>query len=282
MQNSDELKDILLDNEDDTKNLKLKKVLILVAALSILFLIVIATMKIINSNDNNVSSDNELDSRLALPPIPDEKSEQNLISSVNNSGNNEQLFEQVPILPENKSQDDFEDMVKRLKEKENIKQETAPKEAIKEQKINKVIKEVQDQLPETVKQLEKETAKQEIKDKKTNKQSTAKKPVVEKVIKETRPSLNQKTKDVKKVQNNVSKESKITAGAYIQVSATSKVEPDKKELNNILIKGYEYKTLRVGSTTKVLIGPFDSSKLKIELEKIRKTINKGAFVYRVK
>ncbi|AQW86765.1 hypothetical protein CPIN18021_1641 [Campylobacter pinnipediorum subsp. caledonicus] len=282
MQNSDELKDILLDNEDDTKNLKLKKVLILVAALSILFLIVIATMKIINSNDNNVSSDNELDSRLALPPIPDEKPEQNLISSVNNSGNNEQLFEQVPILPENKSQDDFEDMVKRLKEKENVKQEVAPKEATKEQETNKVIKEVQEQLPETVKQPEKEIAKKEVKDKKTNKQSTAKKPVVEKVIKETRASLNKETKDVKKAQNNVSKESKITAGAYIQVSATSKVEPDKKELNNILIKGYEYKTLRVGSTTKVLIGPFDSSKLKTELEKIRKTINKGAFVYRVK
>lgn len=73
-----------------------------------------------------------------------------------------------------------------------------------------------------------------------------------------------------------------TPGAYVQVSSTSKLDPNSTELKKILSKGYTYKTLKVGNTYKILIGPFDNSKLQSELSNIRKEIRSDAFVYRVK
>lgn len=69
---NEELKDILLEKDDEAKGAKLKKLLMFIAALVILFLIIIVAMKLINSGDST-QAQNEADSRLVLPPVPAEQ-----------------------------------------------------------------------------------------------------------------------------------------------------------------------------------------------------------------
>ncbi|MFK5881540.1 MAG: SPOR domain-containing protein [Sulfurospirillum sp.] len=112
MENKNELSDIVLE-KDDGKILKAKRVLIIIAILIILFLVVILSMKLFNSPANNKTSD------LVLPPEP--------TSNVQNIKKNEELFKQVPIIEKNTTKkDNFENIVKNLKEKET-KNKQAPK-----------------------------------------------------------------------------------------------------------------------------------------------------------
>lgn len=262
MQNNNELQDILLDKDDDLKNRKIKKILMSIAALSILFLIVIATTKILNSEDTPQNSD--IDSRLILPPMPDDK--QNEVAQIVKSDkkNDEQLFEQVPILPENKIQDDFEDMVKKLKDKEfgNAIIEGANKETTASQPVVKEI---------ATAPIIKETKPKQ--DKILNEKPKAQKTETKKP--------EQKKPEVKSASSNKPKNPEIEAGSYIQVFAT-KSQPDQKELRKVSSKGYIYKILNVNGVNKVIVGPYSGSKLNSELSNIKKELNKDAFIYRVK
>ncbi|MGH1600400.1 SPOR domain-containing protein [Campylobacter majalis] len=274
MQTQNELKDILLDKEDDIKSAKIKKLLVTIAAFSILFLVVIAAMKILNTDDN--VTNNDIDSRLILPPIP-ETSDQNSIAPIvkDEKRQSDQLFEQVPIIPEEKAQDDFEEMVKKLKNKET------PKPDAKEE-TKPIVVEKQTVQQENIAQASKE---QEVK-KSEIKQQVVPKSEAPKQIQTTQAQK----PDTKSTQNKTETKPAVatqsgtnaTPGAYVQVSSTSKLDPNSAELKKILSKGYTYKTLKVGNTYKILIGPFDSSKLQGELSNIRKEIKKDAFVYRVK
>ena len=134
---NEELKDILLEKDDEAKGAKLKKLLMFIAALVILFLIIIVAMKLVNSNDS-AQSQNEADSRLVLPPVPAEQPVDTQVPAQDTNSDvkkgDTQLFEQVPIVPENKQQDDFEDMIKKLKDKEGAKsapKTEEPKEVVK-------------------------------------------------------------------------------------------------------------------------------------------------------
>ena len=134
---NEELKDILLEKDDEAKGAKLKKLLMFIAALVILFLIIIVAMKLINSSDST-QAQNEADSRLVLPPVPAEQPVDTQVPAQDTNSDvkkgDTQLFEQVPIVPENKQQDDFEDMIKKLKDKEGAKsapKTEEPKEVVK-------------------------------------------------------------------------------------------------------------------------------------------------------
>lgn len=279
MQNN-ELKDILLDRDDELKSQKLKKLLMIIAALCVLFLIVIATMKILNSNEQDQAT--QIDSRLVLPPMPDE-------SVANNQDmakkSDEQLFKQVPIVPESKSEEDFDEMVKRLKDKENPK----PKEPVNE--AIQAVKEMPKDTPVVVKKdaVIKPADVKEVA-KKDEKKADEKKSEPVKTAKQAKTpleaTLTQQPKiriepQVKQQPSQTQQSQAIQSGAYIQAFAT-KSAPDARELAKISSKGYTYKTLKVDGVTKVLIGPFSGEKLKAELANVRKEINKGAFVYRVK
>jgi len=167
-------------------------------------------------------------------------------TSVQKVKKDEQLFKQVPIIEENNTKkDSFENMVKSLKEKEIKKERTA-------------------QVSE-------------------NKKQTAQTIVVPKVIQTVVKPIKKAVK--KKAANIVSK--KATVGIYVQVGATSKYSPDKKFLKSISNKKYNYRLLPIvingKKITKILIGPFKTNKLaKANLNKIRSSINKNAFIYRVK
>ena len=249
---NEELKDILLEKDDEAKGAKLKKLLMFIAALVILFLIIIVAMKLVNSNDS-AQSQNEADSRLVLPPVPAEQPVDTQVPAQDTNSDvkkgDTQLFEQVPIVPENKQQDDFEDMIKKLKDKEGAK--SAPKT---------------EEPKEVVKAVEKP--------------AEAPKKAETKVEKKAEAPA--KAEKVEKKAETPAKAESVAKGSYVQVFATSKFNPNADYMKKIAAKGYSYKTIKAGELTKILVGPFDEKGLQKAVNDIRKDINKDAFVFRAK
>ena len=275
---NDELKDILLEKDDEAKGLKLKKLLMFIAALVILFLIIIVAMKLINSNDPT-QAQNEADSRLVLPPVPAEQPVEKPAMDTNSDikKGDTQLFEQVPIVPESKQQDDFEDMIKKLKDKENTKpapKAEEPKEVVKavEHPAETPAKKPEPKVETPAKKAEKPAA-------------TEKKPETKPAKTETKTEKKVEPKTEAKSEKKVEAPAKaetIAKGSYVQVFATSKFNPNAEYMKKIAAKGYSYKTIKAGELTKILVGPFDEKSLQKAINDIRKDVNKDAFVFRAK
>ena len=275
---NDELKDILLEKDDEAKGLKLKKLLMFIAALVILFLIIIVAMKLINSSDPT-QAQNEADSRLVLPPVPAEQPVEKPAIDTNSDikKGDTQLFEQVPIVPESKQQDDFEDMIKKLKDKENTKpaqKAEEPKEVVKavEHPAETPAKKPEPKVETPAKKAEKPAATE----KKTEAKPAKPEPKTEKKVE---PKTEAKSE--KKVEAPAKAET-IAKGSYVQVFATSKFNPNAEYMKKIAAKGYSYKTIKAGELTKILVGPFDEKGLQKAVNDIRKDVNKDAFVFRAK
>ena len=313
---NEELKDILLEKDDDAKGVKLKKLLMFIAALVVLFIVIIVAMKLINSSDS-AQAQNEADSRLVLPPVPAEQPVDTQVPAQDTNSDvkkgDTQLFEQVPIVPENKQQDDFEDMIKKLKDKEGAKsapKTEEPKEVVKavehpaeapkkaEAKVEAPAKKAETKSEakaekkaetkpakteaKTEKKAETKPAKTEAKTEKKAETKAEKKPEtkVEKKA-ETAAKAEKAEKAEKKVEAPAKAES-VAKGSYVQVFATSKFNPNADYMKKIAAKGYSYKTIKAGELTKILVGPFDEKGLQKAVNDIRKDVNKDAFVFRAK
>jgi len=295
---NEELKDILLEKDDEAKGAKLKKLLMFIAALVILFLIIIVAMKLVNSNDS-AQSQNEADSRLVLPPVPAEQPVDTQVPAQDTNSDvkkgDTQLFEQVPIVPENKQQDDFEDMIKKLKDKEGAKsapKTEEPKEVVKavehpaeapkkaETKVEAPAKKAETKSEaKAEKKAEAKPAKTEAKAEKKAETKAEKKPETKVEKKAEAPAKAEKVE--KKVEAPAKAES-VAKGSYVQVFATSKFNPNADYMKKIAAKGYSYKTIKAGELTKILVGPFDEKGLQKAVNDIRKDVNKDAFVFRAK
>lgn len=295
---NEELKDILLEKDDEAKGAKLKKLLMFIAALVILFLIIIVAMKLINSSDST-QAQNEADSRLVLPPVPAEQPVDTQVPAQDTNSDvkkgDTQLFEQVPIVPENKQQDDFEDMIKKLKDKEGAKsapKTEEPKEVVKaveypaeapkkaETKVEAPAKKAETKSEAKVeKKTEAKPAKTEAKAEKKAETKAEKKPETKVEKKTEAPAKAEKVE--KKAETPVKAES-VAKGSYVQVFATSKFNPNADYMKKIVAKGYSYKTIKAGELTKILVGPFDEKGLQKAVNDIRKDVNKDAFVFRAK
>ena len=295
---NEELKDILLEKDDEAKGAKLKKLLMFIAALVILFLIIIVAMKLVNSNDS-AQSQNEADSRLVLPPVPAEQPVDTQVPAQDTNSDvkkgDTQLFEQVPIVPENKQQDDFEDMIKKLKDKEGAKsapKTEEPKEVVKavehpteapkkaEAKIEAPAKKAETKSEAKVeKKAEAKPAKTEAKAEKKAETKAEKKPETKVEKKAETPA---KAEKVEKKAEAPAKAESVAKGSYVQVFATSKFNPNADYMKKIAAKGYSYKTIKAGELTKILVGPFDEKGLQKAVNDIRKDVNKDAFVFRAK
>lgn len=295
---NEELKDILLEKDDDAKGVKLKKLLMFIAALVILFLIIIVAMKLINSSDST-QAQNEADSRLVLPPVPAEQPVDTQVPAQDTNSDvkkgDTQLFEQVPIVPENKQQDDFEDMIKKLKDKEGAKsapKTEEPKEVVKavehpaeapkkaETKVEAPAKKAETKSEaKAEKKPEAKPAKTEAKAEKKAETKPEKKPET-KVEKKTEAPT--KTEKAEKKAEAPAKTESVAKGSYVQVFATSKFNPNADYMKKIAAKGYSYKTIKAGELTKILVGPFDEKGLQKAVNDIRKDVNKDAFVFRAK
>ena len=295
---NEELKDILLEKDDEAKGAKLKKLLMFIAALVILFLIIIVAMKLINSSDST-QAQNEADSRLVLPPVPAEQPVDTQVPAQDTNSDvkkgDTQLFEQVPIVPENKQQDDFEDMIKKLKDKEGAKsapKTEEPKEVVKavehpaeapkkaEAKVEAPAKKAETKSEaKAEKKPETKPAKTEAKTEKKAETKAEKKPETKVEKKAETPAKAEKVE--KKVEAPAKAES-VAKGSYVQVFATSKFNPNADYMKKIAAKGYSYKTIKAGELTKILVGPFDEKGLQKAVNDIRKDVNKDAFVFRAK
>lgn len=295
---NEELKDILLEKDDEAKGAKLKKLLMFIAALVILFLIIIVAMKLINSSDST-QAQNEADSRLVLPPVPAEQPVDTQVPAQDTNSDvkkgDTQLFEQVPIVPENKQQDDFEDMIKKLKDKEGAKsapKTEEPKEVVKavekpaeapkkaEAKVEAPAKKAETKSESKVeKKPEAKPAKTEAKAEKKPETKAEKKPETKVEKKAETPA---KAEKVEKKAETPAKAESVAKGSYVQVFATSKFNPNADYMKKIAAKGYSYKTIKAGELTKILVGPFDEKGLQKAVNDIRKDVNKDAFVFRAK
>ena len=295
---NEELKDILLEKDDEAKGAKLKKLLMFIAALVILFLIIIVAMKLINSGDST-QAQNEADSRLVLPPVPAEQPVDTQVPAQDTNSDvkkgDTQLFEQVPIVPENKQQDDFEDMIKKLKDKEGAKSAPKieePKEVVKavehpaeapkkaETKVEAPAKKTETKSESKVeKKPEAKPAKTEAKADKKAETKAEKKPETKVEKKAEAPA---KAEKVEKKAETPAKAESVAKGSYVQVFATSKFNPNADYMKKIAAKGYSYKTIKAGELTKILVGPFDEKGLQKAVNDIRKDVNKDAFVFRAK
>ena len=295
---NEELKDILLEKDDEAKGAKLKKLLMFIAALVILFLIIIVAMKLINSSDST-QAQNEADSRLVLPPVPAEQPVDTQVPAQDTNSDvkkgDTQLFEQVPIVPENKQQDDFEDMIKKLKDKEGAKsapKTEEPKEVVKavekpaeapkkaEAKVEAPAKKAETKSEaKAEKKPEAKPAKTEAKAEKKAETKAEKKPETKVEKKAEAPA---KAEKVEKKAEAPAKAESVAKGSYVQVFATSKFNPNADYMKKIAAKGYSYKTIKAGELTKILVGPFDEKGLQKAVNDIRKDVNKDAFVFRAK
>ncbi|QPH90357.1 SPOR domain-containing protein [Campylobacter concisus] len=295
---NEELKDILLEKDDEAKGAKLKKLLMFIAALVILFLIIIVAMKLINSGDST-QAQNEADSRLVLPPVPAEQPVDTQVPAQDTNSDvkkgDTQLFEQVPIVPENKQQDDFEDMIKKLKDKEGAKsapKTEEPKEIVKavehpaetpkkaETKVEAPAKKAETKSEaKAEKKAEAKPAKTEAKAEKKAETKAEKKPETKVEKKAEAPT---KAEKVEKKAEAPAKAESVAKGSYVQVFATSKFNPNADYMKKIAAKGYSYKTIKAGELTKILVGPFDEKGLQKAVNDIRKDVNKDAFVFRAK
>jgi len=225
MEEKQELNNILLDREN-TNESGSKKYILIGAALVLLFLIVLAIMRALNS-DNNTQQD-------MLPPEPTSK----------NIQKNEQLFEEVPIKDDNARDREFEQIVKDIREKTKANTQSKDEELSVNEKVV--------DIP----------------------QNTNIKPIV-------------KTKEVTVSKPKPNKKLKSEAGYYIQVGAFYNLKPNKKLIAMIKAKGFEYTIYNTKvngkNIVKVLVGPYLSkSAAKSDLPKVRKSIQKGAYLFNIK
>lgn len=304
-----ELRDIMLDNNEDKKSKSVKRILVLVAVFVIIFLAVLIAMKFLNSSETNAQIA-QPDSRMTLPPEPDNT--RNIPQQVN-VPTPEQVaqaqpqpqpeptqplvqepqqnnFEQVPIVPENKGQDSFEDMVKSLKEKEDKKQQeaqagdpaTPPTEPATIQGALK-----QNDAPSPQPSEPKAESKQHANVVKTKEQK-------QKEAKNEKVAKQPKATDVHKEKVAKQKPTKQTpaggdeahSGSYIQVFAVKHFNEKAPELGKLKAAGYAYKLYRTNvngdEIIKVLVGPYSGAQLKSELAKIKQNAAPNAFIVNIK
>lgn len=247
MENRNELSDIVLE-KGDSKTLKMKRILILVAFLILVFLVALASMKVANKDQGKDAS------KLILPPEPTQETQ---------IPKDDQLFKQVPIIEENPKKESFEDMIKTLKEKEAQKQEDAKGADSKTKETTApVTAPIKEAAPAKVKEEPKKEAA---------------KP--QQILRSTEvsPSV---------APSATSGSGNVTPGIYVQVGAVA-TAPDAKQLSDIKSKGFDckqYSTVVNGNkVVKLLIGPYaTSAEAESALSLIRSSVNKNAFIYRVK
>ena len=305
-----ELRDIMLDNNEDKKSKSVKRILILVAVFVIIFLAVLIAMKFLNSSETNAQIA-QPDSRMTLPPEPDNTRS---IPQQVNVPTPEQVaqaqpqpqpeptqplvqepqqnnFEQVPIVPENKGQDSFEDMVKSLKEKEDKKQQeaqagdpsTPPTEPATIQGALK-----QNDAPSPQPSEPKAESKQHANVVKTKeqKQKEAKNEKVAKQPKATDAHKEKVAKQKPTKQTPASGGDEAHSGSYIQVFAVKHFNEKAPELGKLKAAGYAYKLYRTNvngdEIIKVLVGPYSGAQLKSELAKIKQNAAPNAFIVNIK
>ena len=252
---SQELQDIILENDDENPNGKAKKIITTIISLIILFLIIVIVVRFLNTNDEEepMLSQSTADA-LILPDEP--------VAPMPES------FEQIPIITEPEltigqvlEQKD-EPIAELIAPKEPEKPEPAPKAEFKEPaaKLETATK-LEPKKPEP-KKPEPAVIKPE-----------PKQPALEKEL--TKPEIKANTAS-----------SSAMAGSYVQVASVAKFDPKSSLIKKLNSLGYEYKTYETTvngkKVIKLLVGPFSGAELKQKLDQIKANIDQKAYIYRIK
>lgn len=247
--------DIILDKSN--KSEKVKKLLLRIIALAILFLVVLIVMKLLSDSEPQQN---------ALAPLPNEPA------------GTDTEFENIPITSQNATEfDEFELFKLRMQGlEENNSAENNQSFAMPLNEYNASVpvpsepaaKPTQPAKPATkpTTPAQKPATKPADKPKTTQKSATAttQKPA---------------TKPAEKPAQSADS---LQSGSYVQVFSVKNFDTKSRELALVTKNGYKYSTRKKGDTTQILIGPFSQDELATELPKIRQIISKDAFVVSVK
>ncbi|EAH6062697.1 SPOR domain-containing protein [Campylobacter jejuni] len=272
-----EFDDIIL--EKSNKSEKVKKILLRVIALVILFLAIMIVMKLING-----SGDENTQNQSVLPSEP--------IATQDN--NNDTSFESMPITDNTSAEDQFEALRKQFQDEQNTTQNTTTSSLNNNDSTNFAMSDQEVPAEPTATTSENTTPqasapKQEVKQTAKPKEE-AKKQIAVKKEKESAKQTPKKEQNANDLFKNVDAKpvhpSGLASGIYVQIFSVSNLDQKSKELASVKQKGYDYKLYKttVGGKeiTKVLIGPFEKADIAAELAKIRKDIAKDAFSFTLK
>ncbi|EAH7034361.1 SPOR domain-containing protein [Campylobacter jejuni] len=272
-----EFDDIIL--EKSNKSEKVKKILLRVIALVILFLAIMIVMKLING-----SGDENTQNQSVLPSEP--------IATQDN--NNDTSFESMPITDNTSAEDQFESLRKQFQDEQNTTQNTTTSSLNNNDSTNFAMSDQEVPAEPTATTSENTTPqasapKQEVKQTAKPKEE-AKKQIAVKKEKESAKQTPKKEQNANDLFKNVDAKpvhpSGLASGIYVQIFSVSNLDQKSKELASVKQKGYDYKLYKttVGGKeiTKVLIGPFEKADIAAELAKIRKDIAKDAFSFTLK
>ncbi|EQC3237984.1 SPOR domain-containing protein [Campylobacter jejuni] len=272
-----EFDDIIL--EKSNKSEKVKKILLRVIALVILFLAIMIVMKLING-----SGDENTQNQSVLPSEP--------IATQDN--NNDTSFESMPITDNTSAEDQFEALRKQFQDEQNTTQNTTASSLNNNDSTNFAMPD-QEVPAEPTAATSENTAPQASAPKQEVKQTVkpkeeAKKQIAVKKEKESAKQTPKKEQNANDLFKNVDAKpvhpSGLASGIYVQIFSVSNLDQKSKELASVKQKGYDYKLYKttVGGKeiTKVLIGPFEKADIAAELAKIRKDIAKDAFSFTLK
>ncbi|EAL6258435.1 SPOR domain-containing protein [Campylobacter jejuni] len=272
-----EFDDIIL--EKSNKSEKVKKILLRVIALVILFLAIMIVMKLING-----SGDENTQNQSVLPSEP--------IATQDN--NNDTSFESMPITDNTSAEDQFEALRKQFQDEQNTTQNITTSSLNNNDSTNFAMPDQEVPAEPTATISENTTPqasapKQEVKQTAKPKEE-AKKQIAVKKEKESAKQTPKKEQNANDLFKNVDAKpvhpSGLASGIYVQIFSVSNLDQKSKELASVKQKGYDYKLYKttVGGKeiTKVLIGPFEKADIAAELAKIRKDIAKDAFSFTLK
>lgn len=278
---------IVLDPKTAKTN-NIKKILTGIAILVVLFLIVLIIMKFINSGNMEEpkplvmpSEETIFKPKAKKPSQPIREIDEASSKNVETKKLEPQVVEIRPI----KIEEAPKKIENTIETKDEVKQtivKSSPKEEIKQEPKAETTKSKQEVVVVTSK---KETPKQE--PKKVIKEEKVKKEAQKQEVKKQTPKAQkQESKNQTLAQKNNATQTTLQKGSYIQVLATADFKPDADYIKKLKSKGYSYTlyktTVKGREYVKVLVGPFDEAKLNSEMPNIRATINKDAFVFRVK
>lgn len=262
-----EFDDIIL--EKSNKSEKVKKILLRVIALVILFLAIMIVMKLING-----SGDENTQNQSVLPSEP--------IATQDN--NNDTSFESMPITDNTSAEDQFEALRKQFQDEQNTTQNTTTSSSNNNDTTNFAMPDQEVPAEPTATTSENTTPQASAPKQEVKKQTAVKK---EKESTKQTPKKEQNANDLfKNVDAKPVHPSGLASGIYVQIFSVSNLDQKSKELASVKQKGYDYKLYKttVGGKeiTKVLIGPFEKANIAVELAKIRKDIAKDAFSFTLK
>ncbi len=258
MDEKNELSDIVL-NKDDSSNSN-KKIILAIATLGVVLIIVVMLMNSINSKGTNNLP------QAILPPEPTAQ-----IASENES-HKEPLFENVPVVQENKQEStNLDHIAKKLKQ-----------ESITAQKVKNIEKPIK--TTPIVRKHKKIVHSKVLPKKVTKPYKKVTKPYkkVTKPYKKVTKPYKKVTKPYKKSQKSHKKITILKHPYFVQVGSFSRDKPNKKFLNSIKKLGYTYSYHKIRHINKVLVGPFntrkEANKAKIIL---RSKVVRGAFLVKL-